>query len=242
MIDTTKLTVTNGIFDDVMYRGIHRVKMEHDENWKIMLSRRYKRITLHWFNDEGIFIKHPKSAQNEKEASRLIRYAYKEMAISDRILSTLRDTSISLGILYLVLDKIAVECQLSAKNLKVIMRQLSEKILYTRLDVIQYFSQFLVRDRVTKEIEPILNRLDGYIREFPAVHSYEPQLYLADYKFSHATQARIPRISYTDFLDTISDFTDDEVLEMVGNYKVLTDYEETKNIREILYKLTQRFK
>lgn len=250
MIDIYKINsnVLNSLVYDDTYRSIHRVRYSTVVRSDygpigVMLSRRYNQITIHWYYEEvGIYFKFPEYAKNETEVNSLLRGLVKNVNIGNRILNDLRETSISLGILYLTLDKIAVECQINAKKLKIVMKLLLDKNIYTRLDVIFYFALFLREYKVSKEMEPILSRLDGYMRNFPSVHSYEPQLNLANYTFSKATQARVPRISYEDFLETIEGFTDDEVLEMVGNYKILNPYEEKQDIREILYRVTQRFK
>ena len=237
------------IYDEV-YRNIHRIRIKTESYSKLgqvrfLISRRYKQITIHiYYYSTGIYIKSKIQPKNHKELNEAMNSIFSgEYKVDFAYFDPLRDHSITLGILYLTLDKMAVECKLSPKKLKFIMSQLFDKDLYTRMDLIKYFGLLLTgEDHITKDQEPILARLDGYIRHFPLVHSYNPQLHLETYKFSSAKEARIPRLTYDEFLETLEGFTDDEILEMIGNYKILSPAEHQKDYKEIFYKLTQRFK
>ncbi|KKN40886.1 hypothetical protein LCGC14_0729080 [marine sediment metagenome] len=240
----------NKIIYDKVYRNIHRIRIKTESYSKLgqirfLISRRYKQITIHlYYYNTGIYIKYDIQPRSHKELNVEINKLFSdEFRLDGEFLDPLRDTSITLSLLYLTLDKIAVECKLSPKKLKFVMLQLLKKDLYTRMDIIKWFGLLLIgENHITKDKEPILARLPTYIRHFPMVFSYDPQLHLENYKFSNATEARIPKLTYDEFLETLEGFTDDEILEMIGNYKILTPAEHQKDYKEIFYKLTQRFK
>ena len=242
----------NKIIYDEVYRSIHRIRVITESysklrQIKLLISRRYKQMTIHlYYYNTGIYIKHDVQPRSHKELNVEINKLFSdEFRLDGEFLDPLRDTSITLGILYLTLDKIAVECKLSPKKLKFVMNQLFDSTfsIHNRMDIIKWISLLLIgEDHITKDKEPILARLPTYIRHFPMVFSYDPQLHLENYRFSNATEARIPKLTYDEFLETLEGFTDDEILEMIGNYKILTPAEHQKDYKEIFYKLTQRFK
>jgi hypothetical protein len=75
---------------------------------------------------------------------------------------------------------------------------------------------------------------------------YEPTLDLMNYKYVEADRLDVHyqdwySLSFEDFKETIEDLTDEQVLEIVGNYKLLSEHDEKKDVRYVLYRTVQKF-
>lgn len=236
---------TYSITYDNIYRSVHRIKITARE-WniegevKFMISRRYKNISLHLYAGD-IYIKYPKPIKNHKQLNRVINKmfvnSYKD------VFKPFRETRVPLGIFYLILDKVAVECKLNRKKITIMMSWVMQQKTFTKYSLFKVLSLLLKNvNHITKEVEPIINNMSKYINNYPTYISYIPVFDLINFKFSNVTQPRIPRLSYEEFLETLEGFTDEELLELLGNYKILKEAEYYKDIKQMLYRETQKFK
>ncbi len=239
-----KFELTYDISDDRVYRKHHRINIYCvDYTFNLLISRRYKAITIHIYFENGIYIKYPKTAKTHKDLNANVNKCV-EYVRQTVIPQFEKHTNIKLplGMFYLVLDKIASECQFNRKKLRLILARVLDNFRANNFFLLSCLGLLLQNKyKISKEDESLLSKFTDYVMNFPSVLSYKPQLDLPNFKFSKTNHPNTVLLTYEEFLETIEVYTDDEVLELIGNYKILNPDDYTKDLRRMLYLKTQRF-
>ena len=133
------------------------------------------------------------------------------------------------------------ECKLSEWQVKSIMRFIDAEYRGNHYFLLKALSLPFKDDyKISKEREQLLKFVPQYLWETPSIVNYESKLDLINYKYHdinyYVCKARIP---YEDFLETIQDLTDNEVEELVANYRTLSERDYGKDIRYMYYRLAE---
>ena len=141
------------------------------------------------------------------------------------------------------MDKVIYENSLGIRDTKKIMNYFynssDKKSKYIIFECINRLLEKYVS--VPEQYETIIKNMVNWIDEYPYDYEWK-ELYKLDSYTSQIMYDKVQRLTFEEFLDTIASLTDDEVLELIGNYKMLYSHEYRKDPRKILYSITQKEK
>ena len=248
MIDLELLKIpfqSNLIYNDV-YRHYHRVKYLTDIQTEfgtlgIMISKKKTFFIIHIFVD-GFYLKYPKRASYYSELNKYIKHAstrwYKRYII--KLLKHGSERMMPFEF-YHAMDRVIFSSSIGKRNTK---RILTQYILDKDNDKKFCFYDCIntivgKHTKIVDTIEPLINNTARWIMDFPYRHDYIPKLNLQEFVIKPTKYGYVKRIPFTEFCKMIEDWTDDEIVELIGRYRPLNLDEYKKDKRRILFKIVQ---
>lgn len=249
-INEDRLTIPSDwikIYDKKDYRGYDRIKYLTSTETEfgmlgIMISRK-KKLVVHAFFD-GIYLKYPKQINDYSKLNNTLKYVSRKWYkfYVNKLLSHMEESLLPFEY-YRTMDKIMSTAHVKKRNRK----RLVEHYIFsehkdTKYVLFDCINMLVNRDRlVTDTIEPFISNTAKWIREIP----YD-DLWLEKYNLPAmnltGTYKMERKMSFRKFKKLVSDWTSDEMMEVVGRYKMLTPYEYRKEPARLLYEVTQRRK
>ena len=217
---------------------------------RFMISRRYKSYNIHTqFRGNHVWIKYPKTYKRMNGVSNAINniaendwedYYYKFLELSS--------PPLPLSEFFRELDYFVVEGKIQQLELKRVMRAIDTGFVPSRYHLLTSLATaFGDNPKIQPTQQNLLRVFDTAILDYPNLFQYKPTRDLMNFKYFEADRLDMYykdyySLSFEDFLQTIVDLTDEEVLELVSNYKLLNEHDEKKDVRYVLFRQVQKFR
>lgn len=211
----------------------------------VIIQKKYKRYTVYGKFANGIYFMYPKrfyhlDAVGNAVTDITISYWLKVYFKLDQLKREKLNQENFFHILACLVEDAKIK---EGVTLKKIMSHVGKSSQYNKFGIIEALASVF-----QKEVLPSLYlwklfvRIAWWVAEFPATNHLEPKLDLLHYKFPTYDQASFNKIllTYEDFLDTIKELSDEEVMELLGNYKVLENKDYKKDVRKMYYLAVQK--
>lgn len=201
------------------------------------------------FRDNHMWIRYPKTYKRMdgvNNAINLLGNSYYE-EIYYKLLE-LKLPSLPLSEFFRELDYFVVKGKINPLMLKRVMRVVDTDFESNRYHLLTSLAVvFGDEPKMNHPQQELLRVFDTAINEYPNLFQYEATQDLMNFKYFEADRLDMYykdyySLEFDEFLQTIVDLTDEEVLELVSNYKLLSEHDEKKNVRYVLYRNTQRFR
>jgi len=250
-IDESKLNIPSTwkeVYRCVNYRRYDRIKYLTDIETElgtlgIMVSIRRTKIILHAFIG-NLYFKYNRQMKHYTDTRAIIKYIVVKWhkKFIEALLKYKEETLLPFEF-FRIMDKMIATVKLKKRNTRRIVQHyvLNEDnkhkyVIFSAIDKI--VSQ---NENITETNEGFIGHTGNWILKLPYDKFWVEQYSLNEINVGD-NYTLAPKLSYPKFLESVKDWTSDEVVEVIGRYKMMTPYEYSQDPRRVLYRLLYRRK
>ena len=235
-------------FYDKVYRKYHRVKFLTLRQTQfgtvgIMISKQSVNMLIHVFVD-GYYFKYPKQTSSYAELNQYIKHASTTWFNRvERKMVEMTEKPMFPFEFYNAMDKVLFELKTGKRDTNRVMKHYTfhpqKDKMIAFYDCFNMLINLRTDGNITDRAEKYITHLVKWLFKFPYDHTYQEVLNLKEYVLKPTAYGYVHRLPYDEFLDIIKDWSDDEIIEMIGRYRNLRLNEYRRDKRRILFTILE---